>query len=102
MPNMPERTRETAEAAPAPNSPAEGRADAIRPRHYTELRPEPIDVIECWKLGFHLGNAVKYIARAGRKTVDAIKDLEKASWYLQREIARRKAEEAAVREQIGL
>lgn len=76
--------------------------DAIRPSHYTELQPEPIDVIESWKLGFHLGNAVKYIARAGRKTSDAITDLEKAVWYLQREIACRKALEAAKREHIGI
>ena len=58
------------------------------PAHYTEGRRfEPIDVIEDWELGFHLGNALKYISRAGRKG-DAREDLEKAVWYLNREIAR--------------
>jgi hypothetical protein len=39
-------------------------------------------------LGFSLGNAVKYILRAGKKG-DAIQDLRKAVWYLNREIERR-------------
>jgi hypothetical protein len=51
---------------------------------------EAIKVIEAWRLGFHLGNAVKYIARAGRKG-PLIEDLEKARWYLDREIAWRRA-----------
>jgi hypothetical protein len=46
---------------------------------------EAIKVIEAWGLGFCLGNCVKYIARAGKKG-DAIEDLEKARWYLDREI----------------
>ena len=50
---------------------------------------EPIDVIEDWNLGFNLGNAVKYISRAGRKD-DVITDLEKARWYLDREITKLK------------
>ena len=55
--------------------------------HYTSLTPEPIDVIEGWGLGFRLGNAVKYIARAGRKPGQpAAKDLAKAIRYIQREI----------------
>ncbi len=59
------------------------------PAHYTSGGIEVIDAIEAWGLGFCLGNAVKYIARAGKK--DAMKtreDLEKARWYLDREIAR--------------
>lgn len=48
---------------------------------------EAIKVIEAWQLGFHLGNAVKYIARAGKKDV-VLTDLQKAAWYLQREINR--------------
>ena len=56
------------------------------PSHYVEGRKyEPIDVIEDWNLGFHLGNTVKYIARAGRKD-DIVQDLEKARWYLDRKI----------------
>lgn len=61
-----------------------------RPKHYNAGKIEVIDFIEDQGFGFHLGNAVKYIARAGRKG-DAVEDLEKASWYLRREIDRRKA-----------
>lgn len=67
-------------------------ADPVdRPAHYSEgRRYEPIDVIEDWGLGFHLGNAVKYIARCGRKEgEDPSECLRKAVWYLEREIARR-------------
>ena len=46
---------------------------------------EAIKVIEAWGLGFHLGNTVKYIVRAGRKD-DELEDLRKAAWYLQRRI----------------
>ena len=66
------------------------------PRHYTEGRQhEPIDVIEDWGLDFHLGNAVKYISRAGHKG-DAVEDLEKAVWYIQREIDRLKRSRASI------
>ncbi len=59
------------------------------PRHYAGLCPEPVTVIEGWSLGFHLGNAVKYIARAGRKAGETVvDDLRKARWYLDREICR--------------
>jgi hypothetical protein len=48
---------------------------------------EAIKVIEAWNLGFCLGNTVKYISRAGKKVGEStIKDLEKARWYLDREI----------------
>jgi len=39
-------------------------------------------------MGFNLGNAIKYIWRAGEKDPDAIKDLKKAKWYIDREIKR--------------
>ena len=55
------------------------------PPHYKSGGIEAIDVIEAFKLGFHLGNVVKYVLRAGRKG-DALEDLEKAAWYLDREI----------------
>lgn len=55
------------------------------PAHYTRGKFEVIDVIEDWELGFHLGNTVKYIARAGHKG-DRREDLRKARWYLDREI----------------
>ncbi len=55
------------------------------PAHYTDGKYEVIDVIEGWNLNFHLGNALKYIARAGKKNPDKrIEDLEKAAWYLKR------------------
>lgn len=53
--------------------------------HYTEVKPEPIEVIEAWGLNFRLANVLKYIARAGRKG-DALSDLRKACAYLTREI----------------
>lgn len=59
------------------------------PSHYTEGREyEPRKVIIDWDLNYYLGNAVKYIARAGRKG-DAIEDLKKARQYLDWEIERR-------------
>lgn len=58
------------------------------PSHYAEGRKyEPIDVINDWNLNFALGNAVKYISRAGRKDKDkTVEDLEKAKFYLDYEI----------------
>ena len=57
------------------------------PSHYTRGGIETIHVIEAWGLNFHLGNAVKYISRAGHKE-SKLEDLKKARWYLDREIAR--------------
>ncbi len=58
------------------------------PAHYTDGRIEVIDFIEDKQLGFHLGNTVKYIARAGKKDPSkTIQDLEKARWYLDRHIS---------------
>jgi succinate dehydrogenase/fumarate reductase cytochrome b subunit len=56
------------------------------PTHYGgDTVYEVIKVIEAWKLGFHLGNAVKYIARAGKKDkAKVIEDLRKAIWYIER------------------
>lgn len=57
------------------------------PSHYTSGNIEVIDFIEDQKLDYHLGNAVKYIARAGKKDPDKfIEDLEKAIWYIKRKI----------------
>ena len=63
------------------------------PTHYGgEDNPyEAIKVIEAWKLGFNLGNTIKYVSRAGNK-VDMLEDLEKASWYINREINKLKNE----------
>lgn len=48
---------------------------------------EAIKVIEAWGLGFCLGNALKYLSRAGKKG-DRLEDLRKARWYIDREIQR--------------
>ena len=56
-----------------------------RPKHYNQGRIEPIEVIEDWELGYHLGNVIKYIARAEHKG-KLIEDLKKAKWYLDRYI----------------
>ena len=57
------------------------------PAHYTYGDYQAIDVIEDWKLNYHLGNALKYICRAGKKDPSKkAEDLEKAIWYLEREI----------------
>ena len=59
------------------------------PSHYTDGKIEVIDFIEDKKLGFHLGNTVKYISRAGKKDPNKyIEDLRKAIWYINREIER--------------
>lgn len=66
------------------------------PAHYTDGKIEVIDFIEDKKLGFHLGNTVKYICRAGKKDPEkTIEDLQKAEWYLRREIQRLSAQKAA-------
>jgi transcriptional regulator with XRE-family HTH domain len=57
------------------------------PSHYNMGEYEAIDVIEDWNLNFNLGNAVKYISRAGHKD-NIVQDLKKAMWYLDREIQR--------------
>lgn len=62
------------------------------PSHYggKDNPYEAIKVIEAWMLGFCLGNCLKYIRRAGLKG-SKLEDLEKARWYLNREIQRLKA-----------
>ena len=61
------------------------------PPHYRSGGIETIDFIEAKDLNYRLGNVVKYVSRAGRKQTDPVQDLEKAAWYLQREIAARKS-----------
>lgn len=59
------------------------------PAHYTAGRIEVIEAIEDWKLPYHLGNVIKYVARAGRKDPKKeAEDLKKARWYLDRHIAK--------------
>ena len=65
------------------------------PPHYKDGGIETIDYIEAKGLNYHLGNVVKYVSRAGKKgqlmrpkdrVASAIVDLEKAKWYLEREL----------------
>jgi hypothetical protein len=58
-----------------------------QPSHYKVGGVETIDFIEAKGLGYHLGNVVKYITRAGHKgTNQGLEDLRKARWYLDRAI----------------
>lgn len=61
------------------------------PSHYTS-HPSGVECIQITEhFNFNIGNAIKYLWRAGLKG-DAIEDLEKARWYVSREIERRKVE----------
>ena len=66
-------------------------SSVIHPQHYggADNPYEAIKVIEAWEVGFNLGNTLKYISRAGKKD-NTIQDLEKALFYLDREIQNRK------------
>ena len=67
----------------------QGTQDMVNhPPHYTKGGVEVIDFIEAKKLGYNLGNVVKYVSRVDDKD-DPIENLRKAEWYLKREIARR-------------
>lgn len=67
------------------DEPTRGAVD--HPTHYGggDNPYEAIKVIEAWNAGFNLGNTLKYISRAGKKDF-IVQDLEKAAWYLNREI----------------
>lgn len=61
--------------------------DPINPAHYRQ-GIEVYDFITAYKLGYELGNAVKYISRAGKKDPSKeLEDLQKAKWYLNRKIS---------------
>ncbi|WP_126244358.1 DUF3310 domain-containing protein [Chitinophaga rhizosphaerae] len=58
-----------------------------RPGHYTAGAIEVIDFIEDQGFNYRIGNAVKYLCRAGRKDpAKHVEDLQKAIWYINREI----------------
>jgi hypothetical protein len=62
-------------------------SNVSHPKHYNQGKFEVIEVIEDQKLGFHLGNALKYICRAGKKDPNkVVEDLQKAKWYIERQI----------------
>ncbi|MBD3842563.1 MAG: DUF3310 domain-containing protein [Campylobacterales bacterium] len=65
--------------------------NAIQPKHYTELKIQPIDFIEANQeaLSWALANVIKYISRHKKK--NGIEDLKKAQWYLNHEIEKLEA-----------
>jgi hypothetical protein len=64
--------------------------DNINPQHYRQ-HPSGVECIEVTQhCNFCIGNAIKYLWRAGLKG-DAVEDLRKAAWYIDREIKRREA-----------
>jgi len=69
---------------PIANGPKEDKIN--HPGHYNQGKFEVIAVLEDWKLGYHLGNVVKYIARSKHKDTE-LEDLQKARWYLDRYIS---------------
>ena len=85
--NLPEgMTVAEAEGIVADVNQAIARHDLVNnPAHYTAGGIETIDFIEAKKLGYNLGNVVKYITRADHKG-NKLEDLRKAQWYLTREI----------------
>lgn len=57
------------------------------PPHYNAGKIEVIEFIEDQKFNYHLGSAIKYISRAGKKAADKyVEDLRKAIWYIERQI----------------
>lgn len=63
------------------------------PKHYT-AHPSGVECIQVTEhMNFNIGNAVKYLWRAGLKSNDPIEDLKKAEWYCRREIDRLQAGE---------
>lgn len=73
------------------NSVVQGIDPVNHPPHYRAGGVETIDFIEAKDLNYRLGNVVKYVSRAGKKlNADPVQDLEKAAWYLNREIEARK------------
>jgi hypothetical protein len=72
------------------------------PPHYTRGKIEVIEFIEDQKLGFHLGNVIKYVCRAGYKeTTEVVDDLRKARNYLDKKIAQIIREDDEQKEQLG-
>ena len=61
------------------------------PSHYTDGKIEVMDFVEDKQLNFARGNVIKYVSRAGKKDPNKeLEDLNKAMWYLKREIERLK------------
>lgn len=86
---------EAARRVQQPAAPAAAAHDAVNhPKHYTS-HPSGVECIQITEhFGFNLGNVIKYLWRAEEKGAP-IQDLEKARWYLDREIEKRKREREA-------
>ncbi|MGQ5602970.1 DUF3310 domain-containing protein [Streptomyces sp. EKS3.2] len=81
------------ELKPVPKAVPVKATDSVNhPSHYTWL-PNGLEVIDLTEhMNFNRGNAVKYVARAGRKSkATELEDLKKARWYIDREISRMEA-----------
>ena len=90
-PKKPSKIIETARITKAELDALLPKPDLVNhPPHYKSGGIETIDFIEAKDLNYRLGNVVKYVSRAGRKDSDPVQDLEKAAWYLKREIDARK------------
>ena len=63
-------------------------SDPVNPDHYRKFGDmSPLHIAERYELGYHLGQSIKYILRAGHKeTENTLVDLKKAVWYLNRHI----------------
>ena len=68
--------------------------DPIKPEYYNDTKITPFDVIDDWELNFYLGNAIKYIKRAGKKADNSrLQDLKKVREYIDHEIIEEEARE---------
>jgi len=62
--------------------------DPLNPDYYKNYSIEVTDAIQSWGLNYCQGNIIKYIVRCGRKTTDPRQDLEKALWYIRKELSK--------------
>ena len=62
--------------------------DQINPDYYKNYSIQVTDAIQSWDLNYCQGNIIKYIVRCGKKTTDPIQDLNKALWYIKKEISK--------------
>ena len=70
--------------------------DSINPQHYRQ-HPSGVECIEVTQhFNYCLGNVIKYVWRAGLKQ-DAVEDLRKAAWYIDRGIRRREASDESAK-----
>jgi hypothetical protein len=90
-PNVHIPAQDLAPGCPSPSEEPVPTDPVNHPKHYT-VHPSGVECIQITEhMGFNLGNAMKYVWRCDLKR-DAIEDLKKAVWYLEREIAKREKE----------